>query len=262
VQPDIGVIVNIGPVHLERAGSLEAIVAAKSEITETTTSNVLNVDAFGLADLADRLGEAGRAVVRCSTTDDSAAVAVIPAADGKAWDAYAGGRHLARVEGSNAHPSNVACALGVVAALGVDPGEVAERLHDLPTSSHRQEVATSAKGVTVIDNTFSSNPASAAASLDLLARAAGAGHRAVVVTPGMIELGPRQIDENIAFARASAAVATDVVVVGRTNRAALQRGAPGAMLVDRREDAVTWVRQALTQGDAVLYENDLPDHYP
>jgi UDP-N-acetylmuramoyl-tripeptide--D-alanyl-D-alanine ligase len=32
--------------------------------------------------------------------------------------------------------------------------------------------------------------------------------------------------------------------------------------VGRRDQAVAWVRQNLGSGDAVLYENDLPDHYP
>jgi UDP-N-acetylmuramoyl-tripeptide--D-alanyl-D-alanine ligase len=32
--------------------------------------------------------------------------------------------------------------------------------------------------------------------------------------------------------------------------------------VRRRDQAVAWVRQNLGSGDAVLYENDLPDHYP
>jgi UDP-N-acetylmuramoyl-tripeptide--D-alanyl-D-alanine ligase len=32
--------------------------------------------------------------------------------------------------------------------------------------------------------------------------------------------------------------------------------------VARRDDAVAWVRDHLGPGDIVLYENDLPDHYP
>jgi UDP-N-acetylmuramoyl-tripeptide--D-alanyl-D-alanine ligase len=124
---------------------------------------------------------------------------------------------------------------------------------------------TAASGVTVIDDTFNANPAGAAAALSLLARH-GAGGRRVVVTPGMVELGGDQDRENEAFARAAAAVATDVLIVQRTNRAPLQRGAAGGaasvMLVDTREDAVAWVREHLGPGDAVLYENDLPDHFP
>ena len=41
------------------------------------------------------------------------------------------------------------------------------------------------------------------------------------------------------------------------------RGGPGdAVVVTDRDQAVAWVRDQLGEGDAVLFENDLPDHYP
>ena len=113
----------------------------------------------------------------------------------------------------------------------------------------------------------------------------------------MVELGSRQFAENEAFGRAIAQAADHLVVVGRTNRRALLAGVNAApvaplapvatsgpagtttptgipttptgitttlevILVDHREQAVAWVREHLGPGDAVLYENDLPDHYP
>jgi len=60
--------------------------------------------------------------------------------------------------------------------------------------------------------------------------------------------------------------ATDLVVVGQTNRKALVAGAAHrdirVHLTPTRDKAVEWVRATLTDGDVVLYENDLPDHYP
>ncbi len=61
-------------------------------------------------------------------------------------------------------------------------------------------------------------------------------------------------------------IATDLVVVGHTNRDALLRGAEGSaanvVALATRDEAVEWARSNLGDGDAVLYENDLPDHYP
>jgi UDP-N-acetylmuramoyl-tripeptide--D-alanyl-D-alanine ligase len=92
---------------------------------------------------------------------------------------------------------------------------------------------------------------------------ASTGHgRRVVVTPGMVELGPRQAAENRAFALASLEVAADLIVVGQTNRTALSADGDRTTAVRTREDAVRWVREHLVSGDVVLYENDLPDHYP
>ena len=80
VQPDIAAIVNIGPVHLERMKTLDGIVAAKAEIFEqpVTHTAVLNIDAHGLAALADTLAGKGKRVMRVSTVSTSVDVCVRP----------------------------------------------------------------------------------------------------------------------------------------------------------------------------------------
>jgi UDP-N-acetylmuramoyl-tripeptide--D-alanyl-D-alanine ligase len=82
----------------------------------------------------------------------------------------------------------------------------------------------------------------------------------------MVELGPLQAVENHDFAVAADDGATDLVIVGQTNRKALVAGAAHrdirVHLTPTRDKAVDWVRATLTDGDVVLYENDLPDHYP
>jgi UDP-N-acetylmuramoyl-tripeptide--D-alanyl-D-alanine ligase len=275
IQPDIAVITAIGPVHLERMGSLDTVVAAKAEILAGARIAVLNIDAHGLAAQAGTFAARGGRVIRCSTVDSAADVwAGIEGADGTAAEGTdsaqlvvsVAGRELARFPAGAAQPGNVACAVGVALALEVPLEAIASQLRTLPVPEHRQQLATNAKGVTVIDDTYNANPAGAASALRLLARQTATGRR-VLVTPGMIELGPLQDQENSAFARAAAtSVASDVVVVGRTNRTSLLAGARGGAAqvrsVDRREQAVAWVRESLGAGDAVLYENDLPDHYP
>ena len=81
----------------------------------------------------------------------------------------------------------------------------------------------------------------------------------------MVELGDQQAVENERFAANAAGKVDDVIVVGHTNRKALLAGAEtgGATIhtMATRNHAVEWVRSNLEAGDAVLYENDLPDHY-
>ena len=279
--PDIAAITAIGPVHLERFRSLERIVAAKSEILVTAGTVVLNVDDPRLADVADHLrgdvrtgGDAmtRKVVLRCSGTDETADVCVRPVGDTLAFS-RAGRCVAAGIPAPDgAQPTNLACAAAVALALGVPEELVATRLGSVPSVPSRLTSARAASGVLVIDDTFNSNPAGARAALAMLARGAPAGRR-VVVTPGMVELGNAQVTENRAFAERAAEVASDLIVVGRTNRRALllgacgpaQRAAPGApavRYVETRDEAVAWVREHLGEGDVVLYENDLPDHYP
>jgi UDP-N-acetylmuramoyl-tripeptide--D-alanyl-D-alanine ligase len=261
IPPDVAIITAIGPVHLERMGSEDRIAAAKREILERSPVAVLNVDHPLLAAIADE-ETSRRRVIRCSIVDETADVAVLE-----------GGRVVA--QGSEigtaaaqqaAERSNLACALGALIGLGIEPATAAGRLSSLPGVPHRRAVGRSERGATVIDDTYNSNPAGTRAALAVLGGAGETGGRRVVVTPGMVELGRRQAEENRAFAAEAAKVASHLLVVGHTNRRALLEGAAGTgvevIVVPSRAAAVDWVRGHLGPGDAVLYENDLPDHYP
>ncbi|HMD46356.1 MAG TPA: Mur ligase family protein [Acidimicrobiales bacterium] len=268
--PDIAVITAIGPVHLERFGSEDEILAAKAEIAEGVGVVVLNTDDPRLAALADRLAGPGTTVVRVSATDEGADVCV--RRDDGTVSVLVGGQVVAAAVAlaPGVQPTNLAAAVAVALRLGVAPADVAARIAGDPAGratavsppANRLTRAVAPSGVVVIDDTFNSNPAGVRAALDVLA--GSSEKRRAVVTPGMVELGARQAAENRAFGEAAGAVATDVVVVGRTNRRALLAGAAGASprWVRTREEAVAWVRANLGPGDAVLYENDLPDHYP
>ena len=282
--PTISAITAIGPVHLERMGTEERILEAKSEITEGAAHVLLNVDNHHLAGLADRLSGEGRHVVRCSATDPLADVAVLPDPGGATCSLHLDGALMA--EGipavTGVQPTNLAIAVGVAQLLGVETPVLIERMGALTPASHRLQATTAASGAQILDDTYNSNPAGAQAALEALAALAatqeetsqqGTGRpgpgRRVVVTPGMVELGSRQFEENQRFAEAVAAAATDLVIVGHTNRAALRSGVARAASptlevreVATREQAVAWVRGALGARDVVLYENDLPDHYP
>ena len=257
VVPDVAVITAIGPVHLERFGSEESIVAAKREILTKASVAILNVDHPLLAEVADQ--EDGRLkVIRVSGSDVAADVSVVDGIlriDGVTVGAV----------GPEVFGSNLAAAVAAALQSGVSGDEIALRLPTLPVTPHRRERTTSERGFVVIDDTYNSNPAGALAALDLLSSMPGDGRR-VVVTPGMVELGRRQFSENALFGKAVAARASDLLVVGRTNRRALVEGARGGAatvtVLSSRQEAVEWVRSRLGPGDAVLYENDLPDHYP
>lgn len=263
LKPEVSVITAIGPVHLERMGSIENIARAKAEILEGAKTGVINVDDPRLASIADRYSRQGNRLIRCSTQDPAADVYV--ATSHAVAVVAVHGQQIASVDLQGLFPSNIACAVGIALAVDIPAPEIAARLATLPRPEHRQTVQRSTSGLTVIDDTYNSNPAGALSALTTLA-AAGNGHRKVVVTPGMVELGSEQARANETFGRQAAAVATDILIVGRTNRRALQSGAQAGgaqiLICANRKEAVAWVHNNLSDKDAVLYENDLPDHYP
>jgi UDP-N-acetylmuramoyl-tripeptide--D-alanyl-D-alanine ligase len=231
-------------------------VAAKSEILEGVKAGVIAVDHPLLASLA-REREGSIEVITVATR----AGARVEVAGGRI---EVDGQPLAPVP-EQALEVNLGVAIGICLALGLAPHQVVGRLEGLPRPEHRQTVTRSERGFTVIDDTYNSNPAGARLGLERLVALSGEG-RKVLVTPGMVELGPRQQEENRVFASAAAGIVDDILIVGSTNRASLlagsSNGGASVTVVASRDEAVSWVREHLGPGDAVLYENDLPDHYP
>ncbi|NTW41440.1 MAG: hypothetical protein HGA44_16440 [Cellulomonadaceae bacterium] len=268
--PDVAVITTIGEAHLERMRTTATVLAAKSEITERARIVVLPVDDPDLAALAQRCREQGKTVVTCSVTGTGAgadADVVVDLADGRVTLRSGGEEHTLALGAGVAHAVNLAVALGVALAVDADLGSLAGRLDALPRAAHRAEVQDTGAGLLVVDDTYNANPIGARAALDEAAQLAAARDgRLVVVTPGIVELGPVQDRRNEDFAAAAAAAGAHLVVVGRTNRASLVRGAAagGGMVdvVDQRSQAVPLATQAAGLRGVILYENDLPDHYP
>ena len=265
--PDIAVITTIGEAHLERMRTHATILAAKSEITERAATVVLPIDTPELAELAERCRAAGKRVITAATTPDAAADVVVDLASGRARVPGPDGPVELTVGAGVAHGVNLAVALGVAHALGAEPADLARRLDALPRAAHRAEVQDPGTGVLVVDDTYNANPIGARAAVEEAATlAAGRGGPLVVVTPGIVELGHMQVERNADFAEAAGRAGAHVIVVGRTNRAALLAGATrtGAevTVVDRREQAVPVATRLAADRGVILYENDLPDHYP
>ncbi|MFN2526936.1 MAG: UDP-N-acetylmuramoyl-tripeptide--D-alanyl-D-alanine ligase [Actinomycetota bacterium] len=272
-RPSIGVLTSIGPAHLERFGSLEAISQAKYELIESLPSEgvaVMNCDDPQVRVLAEATKRVR--VIRYGTQrggrPDITARDIKATARGTAFELLDEERNrirvITRLLGAFAI-GHILAAVGVARVLGRSLEELKGPIEDLEPTEHRLQLIEGAGGVTVIDDAYNSNPEGAAAALDVLA--AQPGNQKVVVTPGIIELGPLQFESNRNFGLQAAAVADTLVVVGETNRAALLAGANAAsdgaviVIVDSLDAATEKLKSLLRPGDVVLFENDLPDQY-
>ena len=267
LPPDVAAITAIGPVHLERMKSVDNIVRAKSEIFEKTKTVVLNVDSPELRRLAESAAADGKHVVRCSSLFAESDVQVRTSAEGLAI--RIGTEEFEPVQcPPGVVPVNIAVAIGICLAADMRPPDLHRAILSLPPVPNRLTVTQDGQGPTVIDDTYNSNPAGAAHALKTSRAHVATGRKLYVVTPGMVELGLSQRRENENFATEVAQTAGELIVVGHTNRAALcegyRRGTGSVepVVVKTREDAVKWLRGRAGPGDVILFENDLPDHYP
>jgi UDP-N-acetylmuramoyl-tripeptide--D-alanyl-D-alanine ligase len=179
--PDVGLIVNVGPVHLELLGTVERVAAAKAELIRDLRPGAAAVVPAGEPLLEPHL----RDDLDTITFGPGGDVTLTSFEDGVAT-IDARGREV-RLELSYGEPHNVlntVAAVAAASALGVEPRG---RL-DVRFSSLRGEVVELEGGVTVVNDCYNANPMSMRAALEHLA--ATPAERRVAVLGTMAELGP------------------------------------------------------------------------
>lgn len=203
-EPDVAAITNIGPVHLELLGTIEAIAAAKAEILSG-------------------LGEGGRAVVPEDAEaltphlhDRLTTFTFGPGGDVFAERVEAGAESLRAQVGTPHGESafefpfseqynltNALCAIATGVALDVPPAEMAARTGRIEFSRLRGERVRLRGGIVLINDCYNANPVSMRAAIEHLCGVPGARRRPAILG-GMAELGPdagRYHDEVGALAR-------------------------------------------------------------
>jgi UDP-N-acetylmuramoyl-tripeptide--D-alanyl-D-alanine ligase len=186
-EPDVGVIVNVGPVHLELLGSLEAIAAAKAELIAGMRAGATVVVPAGEELLQRHL----RADVDTLTFGDGGDVALEQVAQGRVRLRVLEQTIELQPSFAQAHNlQNLLAAVAAALALGIEPAELAAQGSlQVRFSALRGEHLTLAGGVALINDCYNANPMSMRAAIDDLAQTAPA--RRVAVLGDMLELGPQ-----------------------------------------------------------------------
>lgn len=263
-QPEIGLVTLIGPVHLSRLGTMEAIVEAKRELVEALPASgvaILNADdarvmsmaghtaarifTYGLtptADLwADDIQSLGLAGVRCHLHHE-----------GQTWPV-----HLPLLGRHNVYTALAAASAGLAAGMAWET-----IIHGLQTSTTQVRLVTAAgpRQSVLIDDTYNASPDSVLAALSLLAELNG---RKVAVLGDMLELGTAEEEGHRTVGRRAAAVADQLVAVGPRGRIigeeALSTGLPAdrVHLVPDTDTAVALLRELIQPHDYVLIKGSL-----
>jgi len=167
-EPDVGVIVNVGPVHLELLGSLQAVAAAKAELID------------GLRPGATAVLPADEPLLEAHLREDLESVTFGPGGDVEQLDDL-------ELPFSSAHMRlNALAALAAARALGAQPSGRIE----VTLSALRGQRIELPGQILVINDCYNANPMSMRAALDDLA--ASAPGRRVAVLGDMLELGPEE----------------------------------------------------------------------
>ena len=257
-QPEIGVVTNVAPVHLEFFDSLAGIARAKYELIESLPTGgiaVLNADDEYVSQFGR--GFKGKVVTYGTrpTADVRAENIESRGTEGSKFDVVAaGGREPARLPLVGEH--NVLNALAAVAvgmARGLALAEAVGALATLAPADKRGQVL-QLGNITVINDCYNSNPRAFAAMVDALA-AMEAGRR-IVVAGEMLELGPAGEEMHRAAGQHVAERKIDFLVGVRGLAQAMVESArqagTRAEFLATPEEAGEWLARETRDGDVVL----------
>lgn len=252
--PDYSVITGICPQHLESFGSLENIVAAKSEILRYTKVKSFVADdcfdMFNYAFPAERVG----CVSDIKTDGNGTNFALTLGENRVKVHTKLLGEHSAK---------NIALAAQLAYELDISFIEICSAIGELDFTPHRLQLIKK-DGVNILDDGYNCNVKGAAAALQVLRLYGG---RKICVTPGMVELGTLEESENYELGKKLAGL-DYVILVGETLIKPAMDGylAEGGdeqkiVKVPTLKAAEEELKNYLTVGDTVLFLNDLPDIY-
>src|SRR5271166_3354087 len=257
-QPEIGVVTNVAPVHLEFFDSIAGIARAKYELIESLPSGgtaVLNADDEYVSQFGRNFH--GRVVTFGvhKPADVSARHIELRGPMGSAFEVVADGKQAhATLPLLGEH--NIYNALAAVAAglqYGIPLHEGAGSLATLSAGDKRGEILSYA-GATIVNDCYNSNPK----ALDSMVRSLAQlpGQRRVVVAGEMLELGPAAEAMHREAGRHMAHCGIDALLGVRGLAKAMVAGASAAGMraefVDTPEDAAEWLRREVIPGDVIL----------
>jgi UDP-N-acetylmuramoyl-tripeptide--D-alanyl-D-alanine ligase len=248
--PDVGVITNVGPAHLEGLGSVENVARAKAELFEGLRPDAHAIIPEGepvLAQAAAHLPEDHRHTFGRSADASVRVADAGPSENGKlAVRMKIGGRNVeATLNTLGAHNAlNAAAAGAAAAAMGIPDPAIVAGLAKFRPAPHRLAVVRCG-GALALDDCYNANPASMRAALETLATLPGGGPLGVLLGD-MFELGDhsptlhRELGESLAGHRIHTAVLAGPM---------MKHAADGAVAGGMESDRVHWTETTEEAGN-------------
>ena len=258
-KPTVGVVTNVGPVHLERLGTLEAVAEAKAELVEALPGDgvaILNYD-----------DERVRAMARL-TRARVFFYGLDPAADLWADDIQSQGldgvRFRLHYQGEalhvqvpllgrhSVHTSLRAAAVGLAEGMAWD--HILQGLQDR-RAQLRLVAVPGLNGSTILDDTYNASPESTIAALNLLNELEG---RKIAVLGDMLELGAHEEEGHRKVGLRAIDVAGVLVTVGERGAIIGEEARRNGLPADRvrlcasNAEAIDYLKTVIEPGDMIL----------
>lgn len=269
-KPDVSVVSNVGFAHLETFGSQDVIAKEKGTIVDNLDIGgvaVLNADDPRVAIMGEDRPEISRIMVGLENGEIRGENISYDTSGTKFDVKFGEDVHEFRTKLLGAHNvQNLLLAIGVAQHFEIRPKTMAIAAKTIEPVEHRLELKKAGE-LFIIDDAFNSNPVGAKNAVEILSQFID--RKRFIITPGMIELGEIEEEENYKFGEAIGAAKLDyVILVGNERSKPIKAGienikvdATNVFVVNSLFEANEIVKKEAEAGDVILYENDLPDVY-
>ncbi len=286
--PDFGIITSIGHAHYERFKSLEAVVEAKYELAQAVIAKhgtmIVHEKTLKFEHSRNIRHKAMDNFIACGepkknarnatefsylAEDDLNINSIEQTPKGLCVKiTWKGEKYTLRAPIYGVHHGhNIALSFACAIELGMEAKDIKTALASTPQIKHRLEVKRQIDSTIVIDDAYNSNPPGFRSALHVLSvLAKDNGGRAVLITPGIVELGAAHDEVHKTLGALAAEICDVVIVVNPARIPTFIEGFHsnhGKMIkeFDRFEQAQEWIFKNKQEGDVILLENDLPDIY-
>lgn len=272
VNPTIGIITAVGPMHLESFKTIENVQTTKFELADALPQDGLAVVNNDFKYCANRPITKCKAIRYAVTSPSGAqfwATNIKYSPDGTSFTVKGPENFTMEVHTKllgECNVSDLLAAICVALYLNMDAKTIKYAIESIDQVEHRLSIKKTPGGVTIIDDAFNSNPAGSKMAVDVLSQFTD-GKR-IIVTPGMIELGSQQYELNKILGENIGKNVDIAIIVGEYNRKPLSEGIQSTQFneenlyqVNSFAEAQEVLSKILKSGDTVLYENDLPDTF-
>ena len=270
VRPSIGVVTSIGPQHLQTFGTQKAIIKEKMQMIE-----MLPEDGLGVLNYDNEYIKKYKIYNDVKTVSYGIrsirvtyrALRIKYSSQGSQFDVKTDEGEVYHFETKllgSLNILNILSAIAVARHLDIDWETIQQAVKATNQIEHRLELK-NINNRTFIDDAFNANPSGAKMALEVLSKMPGTRY---VVTPGMIDLGEIQDEENHKFGMEMKDKVDEVILVGDKQVHAIKQGLEDSgfdmnhvHILPTINDAFTYLWANSNKKDTILLENDLPDAF-
>jgi UDP-N-acetylmuramoyl-tripeptide--D-alanyl-D-alanine ligase len=271
IKPEHAILTSIGNQHLETFKTIENITHTKYELIENLSVNgiaVFNGNDKLVKSLYEKTNLSGK--IYTALNDKQAFISaenVVVTENGTTFDLNIDKNiitcHTLLLGEHNIE--NLIMAVALSYKLGLSIKEIINGIDKIKPIEHRLELIKTESGVIILDDSYNASVVGTEQALKVLSKF---NHRRVVMTPGIIELGSIEKQENYKLGSKIATVADLVLIVNKIHSQEIKQGLidsgfnkKNILKFDTLISAQTEFKNILNAGDVLLIMNDLPDNF-